>query len=548
MTPPRRTPYWTLPAFILLILMPAPWATALLATAAAVAAGRGIRARALVRRTEARAASEAIVLGADRRGSTVYLTDRELSAHGLIVGASGAGKSTTLLRILTEQIRRGRPVIAIDMKGSPAFADVLAEAAGAAGRPFVTWSIDGPAHWNPLQHGNATELKDKLIATERFTEPHYQRAAERYVQIVLRVLSESRPGRSPALAEVVDLMDPVRLPRLLRGVEVDLRERIQDYLAGLTGDQLSAIRGLQTRLAVLTESHTAPYLGPPAPSGGGPSIDLRHALQGPEVVLFSLNSSRYGKLAAQLGTLAVQDLVSAAGDRLSEIAYGRRIEPAIIGLDEFSALGADHVIALLSRARESGMSALVATQELVDLERAAPGLRDQVVGVTALKIIHRQETPRSAEMLAQMAGTQLVWEHTRQTASRLIGYDTGRGTRRQVERYVVHPNEIKGLGTGEAIVISKLGDAPPRWVRITPPGVEPPTATSTRRETSATRETQATRETSAGREPSATREPSAAREQPIIKPSHRPWGPRAGRGPREAGPGRRAPEPPERDR
>ena len=39
-----------------------------------------------------------------------------------------------------------------------------------------------------------TELKDKLIATERFTEPHYQRAAERYVQTVLQVLARAHPG------------------------------------------------------------------------------------------------------------------------------------------------------------------------------------------------------------------------------------------------------------------------------------------------------------------------------------------------------------------
>ncbi len=73
------------------------------------------------------------------------------------------------------------------MKGSPAFARALAEAAAAAGRAVRVWTLDGGAHWNPLAHGNATELKDKLIATERFTEPHYQRAAERYVQTVLQV-------------------------------------------------------------------------------------------------------------------------------------------------------------------------------------------------------------------------------------------------------------------------------------------------------------------------------------------------------------------------
>jgi type IV secretory pathway TraG/TraD family ATPase VirD4 len=396
----------------------------------------------------------------------VTLADDELSAHGLILGASGAGKSTTLLRILTEQIARGRPVVAIDMKGSPAFAEVLREAARAAGRPFAVWSIDGPAHWNPLRHGNATELKDKLMATERFTEPHYQRAAERYVQIVLQVLAAVHPGRAPVLDEVVALMDPARLPSMLRGLDTDLRDRIRDYLSGLTPDQLSAVRGLQTRLAVLTESHTAPYLAP----GAAGNIDLREALRGPQVVLFSLNSARYGRLAAQLGTLVVQDLVSASGERLGDARPGAPAAAATVAIDEFSALGADHVIALLARGRESGLSVLVATQELADLDRAARGLGDQVLGVTALKIVHRQEVPQSARTIALMIGTERVWETTRQTAGRLFGgYDTGHGTRREVERFIVHPNEIQSLATGEAIVISKLAEQKVQRVRVEPP-------------------------------------------------------------------------------
>ena len=212
-------------------------------------------------------------------------------------------------------------------------------------------------------------------------------------------------------------------------LDPDLRDRVHDYLAGLTPDQLSAVRGLQTRLAVLTESHTAPYL---APAADGSAIDLREALRGPEVVLFSLNSARYGRLAAQLGTLVVQDLVSGVGRSAGRREAGGAVAAATIAIDEFSALGADHLIALLARGRESGLSALVATQELADLDRAAAGLRDQVVGVTALKIIHRQEVPQSARTIALMVGTERVWEETRQTAGRLFGgYDTGRGTRRR---------------------------------------------------------------------------------------------------------------------
>ena len=200
-------------AFGLLILLPP--AVALGAAAAVLAISAARAARGLSRRQSSRAREGEIALGVDRRGGLVRLGDHELSAHGLILGASGAGKTTTLLKLLSDQIGRGRPVIAVDMKGAPAFARELAAAAADAGRPIKVWTIDGGAYWNPLAHGNATELKDKLMATERFTEPHYQRAAERYLQTAIQVLQEARPERPVTLASVAAVMDPTRLADLL---------------------------------------------------------------------------------------------------------------------------------------------------------------------------------------------------------------------------------------------------------------------------------------------------------------------------------------------
>jgi conjugal transfer pilus assembly protein TraD len=420
--------------------------------------------RAAARRAGARdsdGAGESVTLGRDPGGRAVALSDRQLAAHALIVGASGAGKSTTMLSILGAQIRRGRPVIAIDMKGSPAFAAELQRAAAAAGRRVRIFTPDGPGHWNPLAYGNPTALKDKLIATERFSEPHYQRAAERYVQTVLTVLHARAPGAGARLDQVVALMEPRRLAVSLRGVGEPLAERVLDYLGGLTGDQVSAARGLGTRLALLSESCAGPYLAP-----GGPdehTIDLRAGLEGGDVILFSLNASVYGKLAAQLGALAIQDLVSASGYRLSASPG----PPATIAIDEFSALGSDQVLALLARARESGISVLTATQEMADLQRAAPGFRDQVLGIVGVKIAHRQDVPESAEMIAKMAGTHWVWEETRHVRGLLNPGNGPRASQRQVERFLVHPNEIKTLPVGHAVALTKLPTSQVRRVRVT---------------------------------------------------------------------------------
>jgi type IV secretory pathway TraG/TraD family ATPase VirD4 len=167
-----------------------------------------------------------------------------------------------------------------------------------------------------------------------------------------------------------------------------------------------------------------------------------------------------------VGTLVVQDLVSAAGDRLARGVPGQ----AIIGIDEFSALDSDNVVALLARGRESGVPVLLATQEFADLERAGRGVRDQVSGVTALKIAHRQDVPSSARMIAEMAGTRRVWESTVGLQRHpLFGTrPSGHATQRQVERFIIDPNEIKSLPTGHAVVITKVPEARARTVRVVP--------------------------------------------------------------------------------
>ncbi len=468
--PPRRRPYWTIPA--LLVLLALPGQTGLLVAGAVFALVAGARGwRALVRsRRAVLVAGEpgAVTLGHGRTptsgagreaGAPVVLSERQLAAHGLVLGATGAGKTTSLLRILSEQIRAGRPVVAIDLKGSPAFERALRQSCAGAGRPLRVWRPDGPEHWNPLAHGNATELKDKLIGAERFSEPHYQRQAERYLQLALGVLLARAPGRRPTLADVVDTCEPRRLARLAAELPAGHAAQIADYVARLGPDGTSAARGMGTRLALLAESHAGRFLG-------SEGIDLRRALEGGAVVLFSLNSSSLGTLAAQLGTLAVQDLVAASGERLRGVGGAPPL--ATVAIDEFSALRGDQVLALLARGRESAISVLLATQEFADLDRAAPGFRQQVEGNTAVKLIHRQEVPASAREAAQLAGSTQVWEETRRVGGTPLASGQYRGTRRLVEQPLVHPDRIAALRTGEALLITRVPRSEVRIVRVDP--------------------------------------------------------------------------------
>jgi hypothetical protein len=278
---------------------------------------------------------------------------------------------------------------------------------------------------------------------------------------VFTVLHAAHPGRPAQIHEVVDVMEPRRLSSTLRDVPAPLAARVADYLGGLTPDQESAVRGLGTRLALLSESTAGRYLAP----GDGPTVDLASALEGGDVVLLSLNSSIYGKLAAQLGALAIQDLTSSAGHRLQAKSVPRDSVatrddlgpvPATVAIDEFSALGADNLLALLARGREAGVPMLLATQELADLERAGHGFRDQVMGIVGVTIAHRQALHRSATMVSQLAGTEWAWQETETVRGLFARPGMSRGTRRLEEQPVVHPNEIKTLAPGEIVMIAGL--------------------------------------------------------------------------------------------
>jgi hypothetical protein len=110
--------------------------------------------------------------------------------------------------------------------------------------------------------------------------------------------------------------------------------------------------------------------------------------------------------------MAVQDLKTVCGIREErpELAH-----PALVAVDEFSALAGDQIAGVFQRARSAGLSLLLATQELAHLRRIDERFNEQIVGNVEHLLAGRQNNPHSAETVAAIAGTEEVWVHTFRT-------------------------------------------------------------------------------------------------------------------------------------
>ncbi len=380
-----------------------------------------------------------LILGRDERCRTVSIPFGSGSSggrHTLVVGATGSGKTVTQTWMAVRAIGLDMGVVVVDPKGDGGMRDQLAGAANAADRPFVEWTPAGSSVYNPYARGGDSEIADKVLAGERFTEPHYLRQAQRYVGHVVRALR--RNGSAVSLQGIVEHLDPARLELLVRSLPEREAGATHAYLDSLSPRQRSDLAGVRDRLAILAESDVGAWLDPNTP--GAERFDLLEAVSVRAVVYFKLESDTRPLLAQMLGAAIVQDLQTTVA------ALQGRPLPTLAVLDEFSAVAAEQVVRLFGRARSAGFSLLLGTQELSDLR--PPGrerLLEQVMGNLSVLIAHRQVVPTSAELVSSVAGSTGAWRVSR--------HSDGRTTRTRTRRPVLEPDQILGLRQGWAAVI-----------------------------------------------------------------------------------------------
>jgi conjugal transfer pilus assembly protein TraD len=382
--------------------------------------------------------ADGMLVGFDERGAAARIPFGAAGgSHTLVVGATGSGKTVTQCWIAVRAIDAGCGAVVIDPKGDGLLREQLILAAARAGRDFIEWTPDGGATYNPYGHGSDGEIADKALAAEHYSEPHYQRQAQRYLGHAVRAMRVAGVAVTPAT--LLEHLDPLRLEVLARGLPEQDARTLCGYLDSLTPRQARDLAGTRDRLAILAESDLGRWLDP-ALEGSRP-FELLEAVRGGAVVMFRLDADRRPLLAQMLAAAIVQDLLTISAElQAAPVA-------TIVAIDEFSALASERVARLLGRARSAGLSCVLATQELFDLRATRnEHLLEQVLGNVAAVVAHRQSVPDSAELVAGIAGTRGAW-----ISSERVG--SGVATRSRGREYLIHPDQIKALPRGVAAVV-----------------------------------------------------------------------------------------------
>jgi hypothetical protein len=392
-----------------------------------------------------------IRLGAnkDNRRQPFDLDVSELRLHTFLPGASGSGKTTTLARIADGALGAGYGAVVLDMKGGGLryAADKLATTHGL---PFVLVDALDPktVGYNPAT-GTPSDITNKLVGSFTFGEAGeiYKQIAMAAMPVIIRgLLATDTPVSLKTIADACD-ENAVRL--LARKVEGDGSDpamvALADELNGLfaSGDAAvkSGIGSLKFRLGALLQGSFAPLFTAKT------TLDWDALTSKRTVVYVSLPTTAASEDVDLMGRVLLQDLKQVCSRRLRITGAGGTVLPVLVAIDEFAGLGEPkQIVDLLLQARQAEMPLLLATQKIPD----DPLLKNSCLQA-GLLIVHRLAAQESQDMADQF-GTRATWKVTQQ-----IDWESGtsqKGSVRDVQAYVVNPDELRRLATGEAAVRS----------------------------------------------------------------------------------------------
>ena len=425
------------------------------------------RATSLIKRTQTTAPKESLFeskimrLG---RAPKAYMTDNNLNYHTQVIGGSGAGKTNLLKVMIEDRVRRGHGVIFFDFKADMALQDWMTGLSESSGRRddlmMISMSDPKVSHtYNPLQYGSETEITSQIMNSLTWSETFYRDVAESGLMIIIKAFCFRRDQggksfflndlysfltdasvRMDVLAEILNLSYPERFKSDLRRVIEELSNSKKDNYQGLI-NQISKIMNSTAGEIV----------------SGTPGVDsefnFKDAIRERKIAYLFMNSLKLKETASIMGKLMLMDLMKTVGSIYDDRSFIK--QPLTLIIDEFASFATPDFGEFIEKARGAGIGVIVAYQSRQSLNSIEGDLALKLNENTATKVVFQVQDSEDAEWFCGLLGTQKVEKETHQAEEGFFFGDTKTGMKsvREVEEYVVHPNELKNLKMGQALLV-----------------------------------------------------------------------------------------------
>jgi type IV secretory pathway TraG/TraD family ATPase VirD4 len=225
-----------------------------------------------------------------------------------------------------------------------------------------------------------------------------------------------------------------------------VQHNLYQFLALDESERIRQVSGLKANLSNFVYGETSKLFNTEKPE-----IDFTEALEKNHICYFQLPTLLCPYLAEATGKLVLQCFQSAISKR--HHVSGKEQKFFSCFLDDFQDYIYPGFGALLNKSRSANIGVVFSHQSVGDLEKVGSDFAKVVLTNTNVKIVMRSNDPVSCEYFSKSFGTKTGIKKTERTKRTFLqDRTTGEASTREVEEFIYHPNEIKNLKLGEAIV------------------------------------------------------------------------------------------------
>lgn len=363
------------------------------------------------------------------KDEVVYRYNTEAQKHTLISGASGSGKTVTMLSLVKNDIEQQLPVVLIDFKRSPEFASKLAKWAHENEADFYHFvngepknydvkNSPGQAYYDPLNSGTPTSKADMVLGMREYDSASavYRANMQQLLQVLFAMLHYADRSKTKniiwdkggfyQLASSMMDNNITELSIACEGTPIEKQaEAIEAASKGKTQIR-HAMEELQGQIRTITASEYGKWL---QSLQGERNIDLFELTKKPgTVILFSLNSDSEPEFASYVGSMILSDLTSVSAKRRN-MGVENQVN---VYVDEFQAVNPTSVTSLLEKSRESKIAMTLAQQSFEQIVASSENNGEayllSILDTCSNFIIHNGSTEDSAIRLSKILGKHWV--------------------------------------------------------------------------------------------------------------------------------------------